>query len=157
MSDGICAGLFCDLNKAFGDQRPRDGGAQQIEPFIDRIGAEHWEDEVAHELFADVFDIDRGCAHHLGFGTGGFQLFPLAQIGGEGHNLATIFGLQPFQDDGGIKTTGIGEHNFLWRGHEIPFLNWARGSWFCGFGQDRRVDGAGVRAYERGMQSEAQV
>ena len=37
----------------------------------------------------------------------------LAQIGGEGHDLGAIFGLQPFEDDRGVEPAGIGEDDFL--------------------------------------------
>jgi hypothetical protein len=96
MCDGIRTGFFGDLNQTLGDQRACDGSTQQIQPLVDRIGAEHGENEIAHEFFAQVFDIDGGCAHHLGLGAGGFQFLALAQIGGECHHLATVFGLKPF-------------------------------------------------------------
>jgi hypothetical protein len=47
-----------DLDLALGDQRPRDRGAEQIEALIERVGAEHREDEVAHEFLAQVVDED---------------------------------------------------------------------------------------------------
>jgi hypothetical protein len=50
-----------------------------------------------------------------------FQLFALTQIGGEGDDLAAVFGLQPFQDDRGIKTARIGKDDFLRPGHR-PLL-----------------------------------
>ena len=49
----------------------------------------------------DVFRLD---PQKLGLGAGGFKFFALTQIGGECHHLAAIFGLQPFQDDRGVKT-----------------------------------------------------
>jgi hypothetical protein len=47
-----------DLDLALGDQRPGDRGAEQVLALIDRIGAEHREDEVAHEFLAHVLDED---------------------------------------------------------------------------------------------------
>ena len=113
MGDGIGAGLRGDLDQALGDQRPGDGGAEQIDAFIEGIGAEHREDEIADEFLAQVLDIDFLDAQQLGLLAGRLQLATLAQIGGEGHDLGAIFGLQPFQDDRGVETARIGEDDFL--------------------------------------------
>ena len=43
----------------------------------------------------------------------GLELLALAEIGGEGHHLAAIGGLQPFQDDRGVEPAGIGEHHLF--------------------------------------------
>ena len=58
MGDSVGTGLGGDLDLTFGDQRPRNGGAEEIDPFIDRIGAEHRKDEIADEFFPQVFDVD---------------------------------------------------------------------------------------------------
>ena len=115
MRDGIGAHGFCDFNLALGDQRAGDGSAQQIHAFIQRIGAEHWEDEIADEFFAqiiheDIFWLD---AEQQSLVARRSKLLTLAEIGGEGDNLAFIGGLQPFQDDTGIQAAGIGEHDLL--------------------------------------------
>ena len=52
-------------------------------------------------------------AEHLRLGAGGPELLALAEIGGEGHHLAAIGQLQPFQDDRGGEPAGIGEHDLL--------------------------------------------
>ena len=50
----------------------------------------------------------------------GFQFLTLAEVGGEGDHFALVGVLQPFQDDRGVQSAGIGEdgffdirHNFL--------------------------------------------
>src|SRR3546814_6102145 len=43
----------------------------------------------------------------------GFQFLPLAKVGGEGHDLATIGLLQPFQDDAGVQTARKGQHHLV--------------------------------------------
>jgi hypothetical protein len=58
MGDGIGPGLARDLDLALGDERPGDGGAQEIAALIEGIGAEHGEDEVADEFLAQILDID---------------------------------------------------------------------------------------------------
>jgi hypothetical protein len=113
MGDRIRPSLPRDLDLALGDERPGDGGAQQIAALVERIGAEHGEDEVADEFLAQILDVDLLDAKHLGLAPGGLQLLALAQIGGEGHHLAAIGRLQPFQDHGGVEPAGIGEHDLL--------------------------------------------
>ena len=58
MGDGIGADLLGDLDLLLGDQRPGDGGAQQIDALIDGIGAEHGEDVIADEFLAHILDED---------------------------------------------------------------------------------------------------
>ena len=134
MGHGIGAGFLRDADQMFGNQRPGDRGAQEIKPLIKRIGPEHREHEIAHEFFAQIDDVDvlRRNAHQLGLLARRLQLFALAQIGGEGHHLAAIFGLQPFQDDRGVQTARIGKHDFLGLQHGkapsrvSPAISWKR-------------------------------
>ena len=63
MGDRVGADLAGDLDLALGDQRPRDRGAEQILALIERVGAEHREDEVADELLAQIVDEDLLDAH----------------------------------------------------------------------------------------------
>jgi hypothetical protein len=58
VADGVGAGQQRDLDLALGDQRPGDRGAEQVLALVERVGAEHREHEVAHELFAQVLDVD---------------------------------------------------------------------------------------------------
>ena len=113
MRHGVGAGLPRDLDLPLGDQGPRDRGAEQIDAFIERVGPEHREHEVAHELLAQVLDVDLLDAEQLGLLAGGRKLLALAEIGGEGHHLAAIGLLQPFEDNRGIEPAGISEHHLL--------------------------------------------
>ena len=56
--DRVGADLLGDLDLALGDQRPGDRGAEQVLALIERVGAEHREDVVAHEFLAQVVDED---------------------------------------------------------------------------------------------------
>ena len=113
MSDGVGTNLLGDFDLALGDQRPGDRGAKQVQPFIKGVGAEHREDEVAHEFLAQIVDEDFLHPHHLGLLSGRLQLFALAEIGGEGHHLAIIGILQPAQDHRSIQAAGIGQYDLL--------------------------------------------
>jgi hypothetical protein len=105
--------LLGDLDLALGDQRARDAGAEQILALVDRIGAKHREHEVAHELLAQIVDEDLFHAELLGFGSCRLQLLALADVGGEGDDLAAVVVLQPLQDDGGVEAPRVGQHDFL--------------------------------------------
>jgi hypothetical protein len=115
VGDGVGADLAGDVDLGLGDQRPRDRGAQQVLALIDCVGAEHREDVVAHELLAQVHDEDvLGLdAKQQRLVARRPQLLALAQVGGEGHHLAAVLGLQPFQDDRGVEAAGVGEHHFF--------------------------------------------
>ena len=115
VADGIRTREACDLDLAFGDQRTGDGGAQEILALVDGIGPEHREDVVAHELLAQVLDEDI-----FGFDTefqrlfsGRFDLFALADVGGEGDHFAVVLVLEPFENDTGVETAGVGEYDFF--------------------------------------------
>ena len=81
-----------DLDELLGDQRPRDRGAEQILPLVLGVGAEHREDVVAHEFLAQVLDEDvLGLdAEQLRLLARRLQLLALAEVGGEGHDLAAV-------------------------------------------------------------------
>jgi hypothetical protein len=113
MGDRVGAGLPGDIDEVFGDQRTGDGGAEQVDAFIDGIGAEHREHEVPHEFLADVLDIDLLDAEHLRLLARRLQFFALAEVRGEGHHFGAQFRLQPFEDDRGVETAGIGENDLL--------------------------------------------
>jgi hypothetical protein len=115
--DGIGADLLRDLDLPLGDKRARDRGAKEIRALVERIRPEHGKNVVAHELFAQILDEDvlRLDAEKKRLLACRLELLALAEIGGEGHHLAAIGGLQPFQDDGGIEPAGISEHHLLHR------------------------------------------
>jgi hypothetical protein len=92
---------------------PGDRCAEQVDAFIDGVGAEHREDEVADELFAHVLDEDLLDAKHLGLLACRLEFLALAEIGGKRHDFGAEFGLKPFQDDRGVEAAGIGEHDLL--------------------------------------------
>ncbi len=115
VADGIRADALGDLDLLLGDERPGDGGAEQVDALVDRVRPEHREHVIADELLAEVLDVDvlRLDAEQFRLAAGGFQLLALAEIGGERHHLAAIGGLQPLQDDGGVEAARIGEHDLL--------------------------------------------
>ena len=113
MRHRVGADLFGDLDLPLGDQGPRDRGAKQILALVKGVGAEHREDEIAHEFLAQILDEDLLDPHALGLFPRRPELLALADIGGECHDLAAIGLLQPAQDDRRIEAARIGEHDFF--------------------------------------------
>ena len=56
VADRIRLGFACNLHQTFSDQRTGNRSAQQVFTFVERIRAEHGEDEIAHKLFAQIFN-----------------------------------------------------------------------------------------------------
>src|SRR5262249_60650735 len=79
------------------------------------VRAKHRADASSHDPFAQTIDKDflRLEAEKTRLLACGLKFLALAEIGGEGDDLATIRGLQPLQDDRGIEPAGIGEHDFF--------------------------------------------
>jgi hypothetical protein len=117
VGNGVGAGCMGDLDQPLGDERARDGGAEQVDALVKRVHAKHGEDEVANEFLAQILDVDFFDAEHLGLLAGRLQLLALAEIGGEGDHLALICRLQPFQDDRGVEPARISEHDLLYARH----------------------------------------
>ena len=115
VGDGVGADLLGDLDLLLGDERAGDRGAEEIESLILRVRPEHREDVVAHELLAQILDEDVLVldAEELRLAPRRLELLALAEIGREGHDLAAVGGLQPFEDDRGVEPAGIGEHDLL--------------------------------------------
>ena len=113
MRHGIGADRVCDLDLPLGDQRARDGCAEKIHAFIERVGAEHRKNIVAHEFLAQILDKDFLDPQKLGLGAGRFHLFTLAEIGCEGDDFGVIVVLQPAQNDRGVEPARIGKHDFF--------------------------------------------
>ena len=112
MRHGVGPGGLGDLDLPLRDQWAGDAGAEQVLPFVERVGAEHREDEVAHEGLTQIVDEDLLHAHQLGFAAGGAEFLALAEVGGEGDHLAAVGGPQPAEDDARVEPAGIGQHHF---------------------------------------------
>ena len=74
--DGIAAHFTGNFHQALGNQGARDRGAEQVFSLIDGIGPQHGKDEIAHELLAQVLDIDLPDPERLGLGPWRGTQFP---------------------------------------------------------------------------------
>src|SRR6185437_15539647 len=114
MRHRVGADLLRDLDLALGDQRPRDRGAEEILPLIQRVGAEHREDVVAHESLAQIFDKDLRHAHCLGLVARRRKFLALPNIGGKGYDFGLIGLLQPAQNHRRVEAAGIGQNDLFY-------------------------------------------
>ena len=106
-------GLLGHVHLGLGNQRPGNGGAQQILPLIQGVGPEDGEDKIPGKLFPQVFDIHLGRAGGHGLDPHFVQFFPLPQISGKGHHR-TLIGLhEPLENDRGIQPAGVGQDDFV--------------------------------------------
>ena len=113
MGDGVGALLFGDVDHGPGDQRPGERGAEQVVALVDRSRAQHRKDVVTDERFAEIDRV--GLA-----GAGGerllsrlFDLFSLADVGGESDDLCPVARLEPVQDYRGVEPTRIGQYHLV--------------------------------------------
>jgi hypothetical protein len=102
-----------DVDLRLGDQRPGDRGAEQVDVLVDGAGAQHREDEVAHELLAQVLDVDRRGPALLRLGACRLEFLALAEIGAEGDDRHLVALDQPGQDDRGVEAAGVRQYDFL--------------------------------------------
>jgi hypothetical protein len=114
VGDGVGAGFLGDLHQPLGDQRPRDGGAEEVLAFVDGVGSEHGKYEVPRELLFQVLDVDLHGSHGFGLAPRRLELLTLSQIGGEGDHLAAVLVLKPLQDNGCVQATRVGQDDFVY-------------------------------------------
>ena len=93
--DGVRTQFTRYLHHAQRDERPRDGGAEQIGAFVKRVGAQQGEHVVAHEQLAQIFDEDALHTELFRFTARRLQVFLLSQVGGESDDFAGEFFPQP--------------------------------------------------------------
>ena len=110
--DSIRPSLMCNFDLFFRNKRTRNGGTEQILPFVDRIGSEHWEDKIFDKLFTQVKDEDifRLDAHIKCLLTCRLHLFTLSQIGSEGYHFTVVLILKPLENDTRIKSAAVCEN-----------------------------------------------
>jgi hypothetical protein len=113
MADGIGFLGQGDLHLLFGDQRTGDGSAKEITPLVDGVGAEHGEDEITDELFAQILNIAFAGAGFTGFFGDAVEFLTLAEVGGEGNDFTAVFLDEPAYDDGGVESARIGQDSLF--------------------------------------------
>ena len=113
MGHGIGAFLAGDVHKGLGDERAGNGGSQQVAVFVAGRATHHGKHKVLGHFFAQI--------KHIGLGSAGFErlffharkVFGLAEVGGNGNDLALVGLDEPFEDNRSIKPARIGENDFF--------------------------------------------
>ena len=101
-----------DLGLLLRDHRAGDRSAEQVVAFIDGVGAQDREDEIARELLAQIGDVELARAGLQRLLLQPVQLFGLADVGAVRDHLAIIVVAQPAQDDGGVESAGVRRARF---------------------------------------------
>ena len=101
-----------DLDLRLGDDRPGERRAEQVLPLVDRVRAQRRETVLAHKLVLRVHDLGPVSA-------AGQRLLPhrrdvlgLSDVDDHGDDLRAIVLFEPWNDDGGVQTSGVGQHDF---------------------------------------------
>ena len=116
VGDGLRAGFGSHLHQPLGDQRPGDAGAEQVLAFVDRVGVEHGEYEVAHELLGEILHVDLAHAQRVRLLPRRFHLLALTDIGGESDYFGSVGLLQPPAHHRGVEAAGVGESDLVGHG-----------------------------------------
>ena len=112
MGDGIRAFADGDVDHILGDAGTSDGGTKQIAAFIDGTGLDHREDVVAGEILLEVTDKTLGSTRAERLGFEAIKFVALADIGAISDDFSVVLFLKPEKEDGGIKTSRVGDENF---------------------------------------------
>ena len=125
VADGICAFLDGDIGQSLGDAGACKAGAQQV-VLVLCTELQGGEDVVLHKVLLQIQNVQLGSAGSLGLFLQAVQLGALAHVTGNGDDFAVVVVfLQPGNDDGGIQTTGVGQHDFfdvfLFHNKRAPF------------------------------------
>ena len=102
-----------NLHDALCQNRAGKAGAQQV-VLVLRAELQGGEDVVLHKVLLQVQHIQLGCAGSLGLFFQTVQLGALTHVTGNSNDLAVVVVfLQPGNDDGGIQTAGVSQHDFF--------------------------------------------
>src|SRR5262249_10453022 len=102
-----------DFGLTLGDDGTRHGSAEEISVFVNGSRAERGPDEIADEFFSQVFDGRGRSASGESFFVCGLKIFLLTDVADHGDDFAVVIFLEPGNDDAGIESAGIGQHDFL--------------------------------------------
>ncbi len=103
-----------DLGLLLRDRRACDRSAEQVVAFVDRVGAQDREDEIARELLAQIGH-DRVCWRRSSsaFCSNPSSFFGLSDIGAKCDDLAVVVVIDPAQDDGSVESAGVRQHDLF--------------------------------------------
>lgn len=106
-----------------GDARSGNRGTEKVSAFVDGIRFDAVENVIGNEFLSQVSDDALTGADSEGLGFNGREVFlELTNVGAEGDDVESLFA-QPFENNGGIETTRVGEDELRFGiGHGCKFL-----------------------------------
>ena len=114
VADCVGAFRFGDFYNSFGDNRTGEGGAQQIFVFINSASLDGGKNEILHKHLVQILDVQLGGSCLFRFFLQPGKLLTLADIGGNGDDLAVVvILLQPRNNNRGVQSAGIRQHYFF--------------------------------------------
>ena len=111
--DGVPADFVRHVHEVFGDQRAGDGGAEKVFAFVNGARAEHGDEVVGGEFFAEVAHDQLARAAGEGFRLQAGQVFALSDIGAKADDFTAVVFFEPGHNDRGVEAAGVGEDDFL--------------------------------------------
>ena len=113
VADGVCAFLDGDISQSLCDAGTCKAGAQQV-VLVLCAELQGGEDVVLHKVLLQVQHVQLGSAGSLGLFFQTIQLGALTHVTGDSDDLAVVVVfLQPGNDDGGVQTAGVSQHDFF--------------------------------------------
>ena len=112
MRDRLGFFLSRDLDHSFRDERTGNAGAEEILPFVNRAGLDHWKNEIARELFLEIVDVTFGSAGAQRFLFQTLEFFLLTNVRAERDDFGLIIFLEPAENDRRVEPARIREDNF---------------------------------------------
>ncbi len=116
MGDGVGAFLVGDVEHPLGDAGTGDGGAEEIASLVEGVGLEHGVDEIAGEFFPQVADEALAGPGVEGLFLEAVQFLSLADVRAVGDHVGGVGLFQPGEQNGGVESPGVGNHDFHGRG-----------------------------------------
>ena len=123
-----------DFHHSLGDERPCDGGPEEILALVDRSGPHHGKDKVPGELLLEVIDVHFAGPGPPRLGVEPVEFLLLADVGAKGDHFGVIGFLEPGEQHGGVESPGIGEHDLHGNLDGAVIRWWIRRLWVgaCG-------------------------
>src|SRR5262249_12281215 len=113
VGETVGAEFESDFRLALCDDRTRHGSAEEVGVFVDGASAQGRPNKVADKFFAEFFDGCGGSASGESFFVSGLQIFLLADVANHSDDFATVIFLEPGNDNAGVESARVGEHDFF--------------------------------------------
>src|SRR3989338_6038564 len=113
MTDCLGLFLFCNLHLGLCNQGSSYRCPEKIFPFIHCPSPKHGKDKVPDKLLFQVLYINLACTGLYGLFLERSKLLSLTQISRKCNNLAMVIFHKPLDNNGSIKTAGVGYNDFF--------------------------------------------